>query len=61
MILYHGTSAYFDVVKLGFSRDVLDFGNGFYTTSDINQARTLAFRYKQTELSYGNRLVLYNL
>ena len=42
LILYHGTTADFSVVDLKHCKDKKDFGKGFYTTTDINQAVNLA-------------------
>ena len=47
LILYHGTTADFSVVDLKHCKDKKDFGKGFYTTTDINQAINLAQRMKR--------------
>lgn len=54
IILYHGTTADFSVVDLEHCRDKKDFGKGFYTTTDINQAANLARRMKLAEYNNGN-------
>lgn len=54
LILYHGTTADFSTVDLKHCKDKKDFGKGFYTTTDINQAQNLAKRMKQTEMLRGN-------
>lgn len=54
LILYHGTTADFSVVDLKHCKDKKDFGKGFYTTTDINQAINLAQQMKRTEIYNGN-------
>lgn len=53
MYLYHGTIASFNTVVLRNSKCMLDFGRGFYTTSDINQARDMVVsnKFKAIELN----------
>lgn len=53
IILYHGTTADFSVVDLKHCKDKKDFGKGFYTTTDINQAVKLARRMRAVEYSNG--------
>lgn len=38
MNLYHGTYIYFDQIDLNNSLDKRDFGMGFYTTTNLEQA-----------------------
>lgn len=52
--LYHGTTADFSVIDLKHCKDRKDFGKGFYTTTDINQAINLARRMKKMEMYKGN-------
>ena len=40
MKLYHGSNVEVRQPDLSYSRDSLDFGKGFYLTSDPNQARS---------------------
>ena len=54
LILYHGTTADFSTVNLKHCKDKKDFGKGFYTTTDINQAINLATRMQDTEINNGN-------
>jgi hypothetical protein len=42
MILYHGTNIKFDIPKIIQPNRALDFGAGFYTTTDISQAKAWA-------------------
>lgn len=50
MILYHGTILQYALnicengIDLTKSKNFLDFGKGFYTTSDYNMAKNMAFR-----------------
>ena len=45
MILYHGSNVKVDIPKIIVSNRTLDFGAGFYTTSD----RMLAEKWAQTQ------------
>lgn len=54
IVLYHGTTADFSVVNLTHCKDKKDFGKGFYTTTDINQAVNLARRMQAREYSDGD-------
>lgn len=54
IILYHGTTADFKVIDLKHCKDKKDFGKGFYTTTDINQAVTLAKRMQMQQFLNGN-------
>lgn len=54
LILYHGTIAEFSVVDLKHCKDKKDFGKGFYTTTDVHQAITLAKTMRQWEFIRGN-------
>lgn len=47
MILYHGSNVEVREPKLLKIQRDLDFGKGFYTTSDFEQARTWALRKVQ--------------
>lgn len=40
--LYHGTDTRFEIVDLQHCKSHKDFGNGFYLTSDYNQAKSWA-------------------
>lgn len=42
MILYHGTNAPFDAIDLSKSKPNKDFGQGFYLTTDLQQATDMA-------------------
>jgi hypothetical protein len=42
MILYHGTNIRFEIPKILQPNRALDFGSGFYTTTDIDQASVWA-------------------
>ncbi|MDR2595579.1 MAG: DUF3990 domain-containing protein [Fibromonadaceae bacterium] len=42
MLLYHGTNTRFETPKIIAPNRALDFGTGFYTTSDKNQAKDWA-------------------
>lgn len=44
MILFHGSNREIIKPSLEFSRSSLDFGTGFYTTSDFEQAKKWALR-----------------
>lgn len=54
LILYHGTDADFSVVDLKHAKDKKDFGKGFYTTTDINQAIALAKNMQMRAMINGN-------
>lgn len=47
MILYHGSNVEVREPKLSYSRTSLDFGAGFYTTTDLEQAKKWAKRVAQ--------------
>ena len=42
MILYHGSNLAVEEPKILVSNRYLDFGTGFYTTSNLSQARNFA-------------------
>lgn len=42
MILYHGTNIAFETIDLSKSKPNKDFGQGFYLTTDKNQAIEMA-------------------
>lgn len=44
MVLYHGSNVEVQIPKLLPTKRLLDFGAGFYLTSDFEQARKWAFR-----------------
>lgn len=44
MILYHGSNLEIKQPSLQYSRSSLDFGSGFYTTTDLQQAKKWANR-----------------
>lgn len=44
MNLYHGTYIYFDQIDLNNSLDKRDFGMGFYTTTNLEQANKWALK-----------------
>ena len=44
MLLYHGSNLKIEVPRLLKNQRNLDFGKGFYTTSDYNQAESWALR-----------------
>ncbi|MDR1109995.1 MAG: DUF3990 domain-containing protein [Deltaproteobacteria bacterium] len=44
VILYHGSSYDFDVIDLKQGRQYKDFGQGFYTSTDIGHAKSMAER-----------------
>ncbi|MCD8119002.1 MAG: DUF3990 domain-containing protein [Lachnospiraceae bacterium] len=47
MILYHGSNVEVKQPRLLKEQRQLDFGNGFYTTTDLQQATTWALRTKK--------------
>lgn len=47
MILYHGSNVEVKQPRLLKEQRQLDFGNGFYTTTDLQQATTWALRTKR--------------
>ena len=50
MILFHGSNQIVDKPKILESDRFLDFGNGFYTTTNYNQAENFAYKVvKRTE------------
>lgn len=51
MVLYHGSNLTIQNPKIIISKRRLDFGAGFYLTSDLNQAIRWAKRKVQTTLS----------
>ena len=53
IILYHGTTADFSLIDLRHCKDKKDFGKGFYTTTDINQAKALALRMRENSYIRG--------
>ena len=55
MILYHGGSQEIREPRLNFSRRSLDFGPGFYMTSDFEQASALARRVARAFAARGRR------
>lgn len=64
-IVYHGTSEQNRIslengIDLEYSKNYLDFGKGFYTTSNHQQAVDFAFR--RAEFSNGNPIIIsYNI
>ena len=56
MILYHGSNVEVQTPKLIPTKRLLDFGAGFYLTSDFEQARKWAFRTAANRES-GNPMV----
>lgn len=42
MILYHGTNVDFDEIDLSMSKPNKDFGQGFYLSADLHQAKELS-------------------
>lgn len=54
MILYHGSTQVITEPSISFSRERLDFGQGFYTTPLKKQATDWAMRFKRL----GNSAVL---
>jgi len=55
MNLYHGSNIVIEIPNLKFSRTELDFGIGFYTTTNYEQA--LQFSEKVVERKKGNKIV----
>ncbi|MDR2693651.1 MAG: DUF3990 domain-containing protein [Chitinispirillales bacterium] len=55
MNLYHGTNAIIETPNLKFSRKELDFGAGFYTTTNYEQAAQ--FSEKVVERDGGGKVV----
>ena len=45
MILYHGSNVEVNDSKLIPTKRLLDFGDGFYLTSDFEQAKKMGFAY----------------
>ncbi|MDR0896592.1 MAG: DUF3990 domain-containing protein [Oscillospiraceae bacterium] len=58
MIVYHGTNALFEAVDFAMSRDKRDFGQGFYSTTLYDQARTWA---QNMFLRYGGGQYVYEM
>ena len=59
MKLYHASKCIVDHPDVSHSRDMLDFGKGFYLTSLEEQARKYALRFLQRgEKAYMNHYVL---
>ncbi len=56
MILYHGSNIAVKTVELKLSRHLLDFGSGFYMTSDYDQAAKWAI-IKTKRLEIGRACV----
>ncbi|MBR1549681.1 MAG: DUF3990 domain-containing protein [Bacteroidales bacterium] len=57
MILYHGTNAEFDHIDLSRSKPNKDFGQGFYMSVDIDQAKEMA-QTKVDQLETGDPIVI---
>jgi len=55
MNLYHGSNIIIEAPNLKFSRKELDFGAGFYTTTNYEQA--VQFTEKVVERKGGNKIV----
>jgi len=55
MNLYHGSNAVIEAPNLKFSRKELDFGAGFYTTTNYEQA--VQFTEKVVERKGGDKIV----
>jgi len=55
MRLYHGSNTLIETPNLNFSRKELDFGSGFYTTTNYEQAAQ--FSEKVAARSNGDRIV----
>jgi hypothetical protein len=55
MNLYHGSNIVIEIPNLKFSRKELDFGVGFYTTTNYEQA--VLFSEKVVERKKGNKIV----
>lgn len=51
MNLYHGTYIYFDQVDLNNSLDKRDFGMGFYTTTNLEQANKWALKIRKAKFN----------
>jgi hypothetical protein len=56
MILYHGSNQEVKEPKIIVSNKALDFGSGFYTTSDMEQASKWA-KTKTRRLEFGSPIV----
>jgi len=54
--LYHGSSYDFDAIDLQQGRPYKDFGQGFYTSADIDHAKSMAERNAQMRKSKLRRL-----
>jgi CRISPR/Cas system-associated protein Cas10 (large subunit of type III CRISPR-Cas system) len=60
---YHGSSYDFDIIDLHQSRSYKDFGQGFYTSADSGQAKSMAERNAQMRKSKlqrfdsGNKII----
>jgi len=59
MIVYHGSYCKVDCPNISFSREALDFGKGFYTTSIKQQAISWTDRFKRK--GKDGYLNIYNL
>lgn len=59
MILYHASTCIIESPDIYHSRDLLDFGKGFYLTSLVEQAKKYAQRFLfQGEKAYLNQYIL---
>jgi adenine specific DNA methylase Mod len=61
LILYHGTNVYFEQVDLNHSKDKRDFGRGFYTTTQIEQAQNWAENMNIRYGGDGNYVMKYKI
>lgn len=53
MKIYHGTISIFDKIRLVNSPGTKDFGCGFYTTNDVNHAKSIAVRLHRKSMVSG--------
>jgi hypothetical protein len=61
MIVYHGSTVRIDVPEIRVPNRPLDFGVGFYTTSDFDQAKTWALKKRRYEKSVVAKVNIYEL
>jgi hypothetical protein len=59
MIIYHGSDTPVEVPKILISNRLLDFGEGFYTTSYLEQAQRWAMRVREIKKSKEQIVSIY--
>jgi len=59
MIIYHGSNVFIQTPKLIKHNRTLDFGSGFYTTSNLKQAKNFAYNVVARNKGNGTPIVSY--